>query len=145
MTRFHSAIPDTSEAHRETYPLMHQLLGGDNIATRAAGALWRAGIRTPQEMYVAELTDIGDIRVLGEKSLDRIRQARLSSVDYHMADVPGRQFVDYGKVVTLLTDLGEVVQSATAYSEDDRLYVGRLLSMLADRHRLERPEKEGER
>lgn len=143
MTKFPSAIPETREAYLETYPMMLQLLGGDKTASRAAGMLWRAGIRTPQELYAAEMDVIGDLRFVGSKLLDRIRQTRLAAVDYHMADVPGRQFIDYGKVVTLLTDLGEVVQSATAYSEDDRLYVGRLLSVLADRHQLKRPAGEG--
>lgn len=143
MPRFHSAIPDTREAYKETYPLMHQILGGDNIATRAAGALWRAGIRTPQELYAAEADDIGDLRYVGPLTQERIEQTRLAAVDYHMTYVPGRQVIDYSRVVALLTNLVEVARTATAYNEDDRLYVGRLLSTLADRHRLERPARTG--
>lgn len=139
MNRFRSAIPDEREAFSATYPLMHQLLGGDHIATRAARILWSAGIRTPQELYATPLDDIVDLRYMGAKTLGRIKQVRMAAVDYHMMDVPGRQAIDYRRVVGLLTDLREVVQTATAYSEDDRRYVGHLLELMADRHRLAPP------
>lgn len=55
---------------------MVQLFGDDPVAVRVTNALCRNGVTTLEGFKKLPLTDISDMRYLGAKSMERVRQAR---------------------------------------------------------------------
>lgn len=55
---------------------MVEFLGGDSLAKRAANALLRISVRTPEQLAATPLDVIGDVRMLGPMCLDRIREKK---------------------------------------------------------------------
>lgn len=55
---------------------MAKIMGGDRLAVMLTNTLWRHGVTTMEKFCKTSLMDIGDMRMMGGRSLERVREVR---------------------------------------------------------------------